>query len=89
MATDTDVIAFPWQFLPPHTTRVLTPRARLRRFRNRVLASSFANDVRAAYRATFWWRVIAAGLLLGFYVVATRHVFLDWSGFHPISGGIR
>jgi hypothetical protein len=64
------------------TTRYVGLGARIRR-------SPFLRDVKAAWRSTFWVRVIVAGLLLGLYVFATRHVFLGWDGFHEISGGIR
>jgi hypothetical protein len=48
--TDTNFAPFPWTWEPPHTTRHLTFRARLRRRRNRFLASAFVADVRNGYR---------------------------------------
>jgi hypothetical protein len=42
-------ISFPWS-RPPVARVYLTPRARLRRARNRFLASAFVADVRSGYR---------------------------------------
>lgn len=49
MPVHTVEAGFPWA-LPPVTRTYLTPRARLRRFRNRFLASAFVADVKAGYR---------------------------------------
>jgi hypothetical protein len=82
MRTDTDLIPFPWLQPEVRTTRYVGLGARIRR-------SPFLRDMRAAWRSTFWVRVIGAGLLLGLYVMATRHTYLDWTGFHAINGGLK
>lgn len=46
----TTEIAFPWSKPEPTTARYLTPRARLRRRRNRFMQSAFMDDLRAGYR---------------------------------------
>lgn len=85
--TDTDEIGFPWRFQPPVTRVYLTPRARLRRSRNRLMSSLFVHDVKTAYAATFWWRCLVAALFVAGFLLATRHTFLDWSGAHSILTG--
>lgn len=52
-------------------------------------AAEDRRPLRSSTDAIFWPAVIASGLLLGLYVVATRHTYLSWNGFHDINGGIR
>lgn len=60
-------IPAPW-LKPPVARIYLTPRARLRRFRNRFLASAFVADLKAGYERSL---VIlgAVGFVFGFFVV--------------------
>ena len=73
---DTIPVSFPWRFQPPHTSRHMTPRARLRRFRNRFLTSAFVADVKAGWRRSLTIlgaAAVAYGAILvlrGAYVVA-------------------
>lgn len=59
----TTEIPFPWG-QPPVTRVYLTPRARLRRFRHRFLASALVADIKAG-----WQRVLLIlGCLAALYV---------------------
>lgn len=71
----TDAIPAPW-LKPPVAHLYLTPRARLRRARNRFLASAFVADIKAGYRRSLTILgalAVAYGaivVLRGAYVVA-------------------
>jgi hypothetical protein len=81
MSTDTAQIEFPWQFQPPHTTRVLTFRAKLRRRKNRFLASAFVADVRHGLRNRFLPGIGALGcFFFGLLVFRGLLVAADMAG---------
>ena len=73
------------------TTRYYTPRARLTLLRRRMLASPFADHLRAAYRSAFYPAAMGAGVLLGITVVfAMRGHYVSWDGFQAIpAGGVQ
>lgn len=87
MSTDTARIdtveaGWPWA-LPPVTTVHLTPRARLRRTRNRFLASAFARDLTAGWARSL--AVFGAFGLLFFALLVFRGLIVaaDMTGILP------
>jgi hypothetical protein len=66
--TDTNFAPFPWTWEPPHTTRHLTLHARLRRRRNRFMASAFVADLRGGWLNKVLPVIGAVGIVYGFIV---------------------
>lgn len=75
----TDPIGFPWAKPELVTTRYLTPRARLRRARNRFLASAFVADLTHGWRRTV---AILGGVAIAYgAILVIRGAFVVVSAF--------